>query len=408
MEENITAEIVVPPVSETNSGETKQTPKYQKFLIALLVVLAVCAVGAYAVSSYIMSSLDNALSTTEMKTDKALSAALEVDEEEPSMVDTFYALIVGSDQRKENTDDPGRSDVMIIARVAPEENTISLLSLPRDIMVEDEVYGTEKLNAAYAHDGLAGTVKKIKELTHIPITHCAEINFEQVEDAIDSLGGVDVDVPVANDETGGTSIDIIEEGIQHMDGETALQFARERYGYERGDFQRSDNQRLIISAVINKVLQKPAIMLPSVIGDLVGCVKTDLTSAEILNMARLFEVEDLNIYSAIAPCDTGMLGDTSYDFLDEEQLEKMVKLFKAGKDMSVAESGDSASNVNANENENGNVETIENDKDASDIDDDTEDVENTEDDDYVPDEENFETGRQLYKDVIGNWSKLSK
>ena len=129
------------------------------------------------------------------------------------------------------------------------------VSIPRDTMVELPGHGRQKINAAYAFDGAAGAVDAVSKFAGVPITHYAEIHFQELETLVDTLGGVWVNVPVTNDETGSSNTGKrIEAGEQLLNGEQALAFARERYGYTRGDFQRADNQRILAQAIVKKVL----------------------------------------------------------------------------------------------------------------------------------------------------------
>ena len=122
------------------------------------------------------------------------------------------------------------------------------------------------------------------------------------------LGGVWVDVPVTNDETGSSNSGMrIEAGEQLLNGEQALAFARERYGYIRGDFQRADNQRILAEAIVKKVLDSSPIDLPGTVQQLASCVSTDYGLTDIIDLAQQFQSTSVTFYSALAPSSTTTL-----------------------------------------------------------------------------------------------------
>lgn len=83
----------------------------------------------------------------------------------------------------------------MLARVDTETGTVHLVSVPRDMMVEIEDHGTQKINAALAFGGPAGAVRALSAFAGVPITHYVELRFEQLVELVDRLGGVTVDVP---------------------------------------------------------------------------------------------------------------------------------------------------------------------------------------------------------------------
>ena len=102
--------------------------------------------------------------------------------------------LLGCDARPNET--IARSDVTMLARVDTETGTVHLVSVPRDMMVEIEDHGTQKINAAFeAFGGPAGAVRALSAFAGVPITHYVELRFEQLVELVDRLGGVTVDVP---------------------------------------------------------------------------------------------------------------------------------------------------------------------------------------------------------------------
>ena len=174
------------------------------------------------------------------------------------------------------------------------------------------------------------------------IAHYAEVNFGNLVSLVDAVGGVDVEVEQRIDDTdadGSTGIPgaeriIIEEGLQHLDGDAALVFARSR-AYADGDFTRTQNQRKLIQAIVDKVLSLPVTELPGVIEAAAQSVTTDLSVTDIINLAQQFQDEgDMVMYSAMVPSVAQYVNGTSYVFTDTGQLAEMMKVVEEGGDPS--------------------------------------------------------------------------
>ena len=145
-------------------------------------------------------------------------------------------LVVGSDTRAdvpEGERPDGRSDVMMLLRVSADRQKAQVISLPRDSWVSVPGYGMSKLNAAYAYGGPTLLVQTIENLTGVRIDHYAAIDFQGFVQMTDSLGGVDVQVAEATSNGPYT----YEAGLNHLDGEEALYYVRQRYGLPGGDFE---------------------------------------------------------------------------------------------------------------------------------------------------------------------------
>ena len=301
---------------------------------AALVALAtlVCLVGltSAALALYV-GSLNSAVSFKDEEEGARLRAAL--DAPEPAAKEKpFYLLLLGSDARE--GDAASRSDVMILLRVDAEAGQLTMVSVPRDTMVDIPGHGRSKINAAYAYGGAAGAVEAVRGFAGVPIAHYAEIHFEELEELVDALGGVWVDVPVSNDETGASNTGVrIGAGEQLLDGATALAFARERYGYALGDFQRADNQKLLVKAIVKQVLAVSPLDLPGTVQRLAECVTTDYSVTDVVALAQRFQgAGSVTFYSATVPSSTMTLDSVSYVVTDQAAWAEMMQRVDAGAD----------------------------------------------------------------------------
>lgn len=299
-------------------------------LVTLLALVCVLGLAGGAAALY-LNSLNQALSFDDKEEESQLRAALAAPTPE-AKEKPFYLLLLGSDARE--GDEASRSDVMILLRVDPEKGQLTMVSIPRDTMVDLPGYGRSKINAAYAYGGASGAVEAVKKFTGVPISHYAEIHFQELEQLVDALGGVWVNVPVTNDQTGSSNSGMrLDAGEQLLNGEQALAFARERYGYERGDFQRADNQKILLQAIIKKVLSLSPIDLPGTIQQLASCVTTDYSVTDIIALAQKFQgAGSIAFYSATVPSSTMTLDSVSYVVTDQAAWTDMMQRVNAGAD----------------------------------------------------------------------------
>ncbi|MED1601733.1 LCP family protein [Alkalihalophilus marmarensis] len=201
------------------------------------------------------------------KSDKR-DVAVDVDNQEPLSI-----LIAGVDSTGEQHS--GRSDTIIVMTVNPKDESIKMLSIPRDTRTEIIGRGTtEKINHAYAWGGIKMTVDTVEEFLNVPIDHYVSVNMEGFTSIVDALGGVTVDNDFAFSQSGHQFV----EGENVLNGEQALAYSRMRKSDSRGDFGRNDRQREIVEAVIQEAAQVSSITGAGEMLDAVGkSVRTDLS-----------------------------------------------------------------------------------------------------------------------------------
>ena len=180
--------------------------------------------------------------------------------------DAFTVLVSGNDSYGTLQDSNTRSDANLLLTVNPKTGTILMTSIPRDYYVElvcpdDETESTCPVGSydKLTHSGLMGvksTEKTIEKALGIKITYNVRINFSSVVNLVDALDGIDLDIKKGED------VDIfyvnsqpgLSVGKHHVDGETALAFARERHAYADGDNQRVRNQQKVFKAIFNRIV----------------------------------------------------------------------------------------------------------------------------------------------------------
>lgn len=207
-------------------------------------------------------------------------------------------VVVGVDKRED--DEFARTDTIILVSIDPVGKTIGMMSLPRDLKVTIPGYGPDKINAAYAYGerdkrpgGGTGLLRTtLKSNFQIDVPYYAEIDFHGFERIVDAFGGVNVDppYPIVDDayptETYGYVSLYFPAGLQHLDGKSALQYARTRHADT--DFGRSQRQQEIILALRQQAVKSNLINqffpMLNILGD---SVRTNLPREEVPALANL-------------------------------------------------------------------------------------------------------------------------
>jgi LCP family protein required for cell wall assembly len=209
------------------------------------------------------------------------------------------------------------TDTILIASIDPIGNTAGLVSIPRDLWVSTSSGGSSKINAVYAQAknnalrknaknvkaaeeaGIKALQKKSKEILGISIHYYAAVDFTAFKLAVDTVGGVDIEVPenlAVKEKLWDPSIGKnyylnVPAGKQHFDGQRALFFARSRHTSTRGDFDRAERQRLFIAALSQEVLSAGTytnpVKISKLMDDFGDHVATDMSINDAVRLAQI-------------------------------------------------------------------------------------------------------------------------
>lgn len=223
--------------------------------------------------------------------------------EAPAAGEPAVAIVIGYDRRAGETGTGSRSDTVMLVRVDPGKDAVTLLSFPRDLIVDipgctGHPPWSGRINEAYAYCGPRGTLRTVKELTGVPINYMITVNFRAFTTIVDELGGVymDVDRRYFNDNSGlgpGQTYEMIDlqPGYQHLDGEDALDFVR--YRHTDSDLYRVVRQQEFVKAFKQQVGNSWSLFqLPGIVKTVTENVEVAkggskaLTSDEVLSYAR--------------------------------------------------------------------------------------------------------------------------
>ena len=202
----------------------------------------------------------------------------------------FVIYLSGVDTRGELTEN-ARSDVNILAAVNPVTKRVALVNTPRDYYVD--LAGTDSKDKL-THAGLYGvetSMATLGNLYGVNVDHYIRINFAGFISIIDALGGVDVYSDQAFTSVGSPGYydpTTFVEGWNHLDGKSALAFARERHAFASGDIQRGINQMKVIDAMLNKIKSPALLMGFSKIMDAASdCFVTSFSKDQISALVRM-------------------------------------------------------------------------------------------------------------------------
>lgn len=176
--------------------------------------------------------------------------------------DSFIVYLSGLDSRDTRAvASSGLSDVNILCVVNPTTHKLLLVNIPRDYYVS--VYGRPGMKDKLTHAGLYGintSMKTVADLFDININTYVKVNFKALTSVVDAIDGIDVYSDTAFNSFHKKGW-YVKKGMNHMDGEKALAYSRERYAYSSGDRHRGKNQTDVISAIVKKVSQNKQYLL---------------------------------------------------------------------------------------------------------------------------------------------------
>ena len=238
------------PVTRYRQPERKRgTLRRVGVILFVLLALAVASVLGMAGGTYLWE-LESLNRTAPVKRFKDAADRLNI---RPLPNKPTVALVIGYDHRPEDGTAPSRSDTLMLLRTDPANETISMLSFPRDLVVPircpDGRTATDRINAAYAYCGPQGSLETVRQLTGLPVHFLIGVNFDGFRESVDKLGGVwlDIDRRYLNLQGGDYSTINLWPGYQRLTGKQALDFVR--YRHTDSDLFRLGRQQQFVKAM---------------------------------------------------------------------------------------------------------------------------------------------------------------
>jgi LCP family protein required for cell wall assembly len=235
----------------------------------------------------------------------------------------------------DSADDPGHggadlTDSIMLLSINTQDHSAFMLSIPRDLWVRVPGHGSQKINAANAEGGMPLLEQVVSQDLGVPIDYYALVNYTAFKDAVNAVGGIDVTI-ASSDPRGLYDANLtkaeggplrLKNGLQHLDGQTALNLARARgdnlkpnYGFPGSDFDRTEHQRLMLTALAKKGLSAGVLANPLKVTQLLDAignnVQTDFQTNEIRSLMNLVKKMDFAQVKSLSFVDDGvnLIGD---------------------------------------------------------------------------------------------------
>lgn len=237
----------------------------------------------------------NVLQQTVWYTDRTKSAANDPDSVADITRDPFTVLISGNDSYG-SLNENSRSDVNMLLTINPRTQVVLITSIPRDAYLvmsckKDET-ACSPVDDKLTHTGLYGvgtTESTIEDYLGIEINYTVRVNFSSLVNLVDAMGGIDVEIPegLEVDTFYANGTEGVKAGWNHLEGERALAFARERHAYQDGDNQRIRNQQQVMRALIDKIISPELLFRYPALMDAVSVAfETNIPADQIKSFLR--------------------------------------------------------------------------------------------------------------------------
>jgi LCP family protein required for cell wall assembly len=240
---------VLSPVKRYRQPERKRGALRAVGRILFFVLAACVAVVLGIAGGTYLWAVESVAATSPQEQVKVASRRLNI----PLPNQPKVALVIGYDHRPEDGNAPSRSDTLMLLRADPRANTLSLLSFPRDLIVDircpDGRSAVDRINAAYAYCGPEGTLETVRSVTGLPVHYLIAVNFEGFRQVVDKIGGVpmDIDRRYLNAQGGDYATINLWPGYQRLTGWQALDFVR--YRHTDSDLYRLARQQSFVKAM---------------------------------------------------------------------------------------------------------------------------------------------------------------
>ena len=310
------------PKSRAERNKNKPKNRMGKIIGGILLILvSVLGVFVWKIYSDVTTTTDKIYTEVE-KEDKRKKPVIVDDGDDPVSV-----LIMGIDTGDYGRVEKGRSDTMMVMTVNPKDKKSVILSIPRDTLTE--IVGREtkdKINHAYAFGGPSMAINSVQNLLDIPIDYYVSVDMSGMKQLIDAVGGVSVTPPLTFTQDQYT----FNEGVtQHLDGDEALAYSRNRKQDPEGDYGRQARQRQIIEASMKKVASFSSILnYQKVLGSMENNMKTNLSFNDMVDLFQHYRGAASSVKQDQLKGEGTMIDGIYYDIVSEQEIDRASSLLK--------------------------------------------------------------------------------
>ncbi|QIZ10617.1 LytR family transcriptional regulator [Priestia megaterium] len=310
-----------------NKGKVKRRLRRKRILLWIVMPILLLIIGATAYGGFLYNKAESVMNKSYKPIERDTKAKANVKLENTSI------LFIGvDDSEKRKSNGRSRSDALMLATFNKKEKSIKLLSIPRDSYVhipEKDIY--TKITHAHAYGGVKLTLETVEELLDVPVDYYVKMNFNAFIDVINALDGVKVDVPFTfseQDSQDHAKAITLKKGVQELDGEQALAFARTRK--MDSDIQRGQRQQQIFKAILSKGSSIKSISNYTDVMEAVGKnMSTDLTFDQMKSFISYIQAgSGIDVESLSLKGSDSYIDRVYYYQLDETALEETKSTLK--------------------------------------------------------------------------------
>lgn len=315
---------------EMTSREQKRCSKKKRILwfVFIPLVFLIIGGGSYCFHLYnkAQAVAKNAYSELE-RGDKSEKREKEV----KPLTDNISILIMGVDESDTREKEYGaaiRTDALLLATINKNDKSVKLLSIPRDsrVYIPSEKK-KDKITHAHVFGGVDSTINTVESFLDVPVDYYVKFNFKSFIKIVDSLGGIDVNVPVTfteQDSKDQQGVIHLEKGYQHLNGEQALALARTRH--IDSDYMRGHRQQLVLEAIAQKALSVKSINKLDDLFDAANHdLKTNLTFDDMMAIAQNSMDSGLKLDKLQVKGDDKYINHVYYYIPDEKSVQEITK-----------------------------------------------------------------------------------
>lgn len=305
--------------NQQNREKNKRQAKWSKIIgIALVAFLVFFGMHKYLQAH---KAADSIFQSTNMTKSRNVNATLK--DGKPICV-----LLMGTDTGALGRKDTGRTDTMILCVMNPKDKKMTLVSLPRDTLVEVAGYeenAPSKINAAYDYGGPKAAVKTVQNLLDVPIDFYATINMGGIRNLIDAVGGVEIE-PLMSFSYGGYTF---KKGKKtKMMGKQALAYVRMRYDDPKGDYGRQERQRQVLMKLAFKASAFTSLINQNFLDSVSEQIKTDLTFDDLQVLGTKYRVATHNMESDHLQGTTEIIDGQSFEVADSSERKRVANILR--------------------------------------------------------------------------------
>lgn len=283
----------------TRQQTKKERPFLLRFLLCIVSMVIFFAVGygifyAQKLQTFISANTGQKITVKTSNTKVSLPSITEPTDQE-------NILLLGSDNDQKFSGDNPLTQTMMVVHIDYDTKQVDMFSIPRDLWIQkpDGTYG--KIDQAAEENGIPSAIAVVEQTFGIHIDHYAWVGLYGFIKSIDAVGGINLQVihpvldysyptDINNPNPYGYQRLDIQPGMQHMDGEQALQYVRSRHEDLVGDFGRTQRQRQLLLTIKDTILNSPEALsqIPQLFDTLNGQIKTDVTPVSALQLGSFF------------------------------------------------------------------------------------------------------------------------